>query len=62
MKAPGLNQAYTYVVKITYQLLYRVNMFIWIDNGKCITNIENDNILRIFINIHGYFLDLVSSK
>ena len=47
MKAQGLNQAYMYVVKIMYQLLYGVYMFIWIDNGKYVTVINKN--VYIFI-------------
>ena len=47
IKALGLNQAYMYVFKHTEQLLYSVNMFIWIDNGKYITAI-NKKFIRLY--------------
>ena len=45
--------------KITKQLLYSVNMFIWIDNGKYITAINKKFIHFFLFGYHGYFVLLI---
>ena len=46
-----------HVVKITKQLLYSVNMFIWIDKGKYITAINKKSIRFFFIWITRMIFD-----